>query len=123
MKRIATIFFVIVMMMSFSACFFVEEIEEVILITSEDSPDGNYTVSLYQLDSPQWSFGSVDAKLVLTDREGAVIDQVKFGLANDGAGVGAGNIEKITWLDNQVEIIMGESDTTRKFTFVLSYSA
>jgi hypothetical protein len=123
MKRIATIFLVIVMMMSFSACFFVEEIEEVILITSEDSPDGNYTVSLYQLGSPQWSFGSVDAKLVLTDREGAVIDQVKFGLANDGAGVGAGNIEKITWLDNQVEIIMGESDTTRKFTFVLSYSA
>ena len=123
MKRIATIFLVIVMMMSFSACFFVEEIEEVILITSEDSPDGNYTVSLYQLGSPQWSFGSVDAKLVLTDREGAVIDQVKFGLANDGAGVGAGNIEQITWLDNQVEIIMGESDTTRKFTFVLSYSA
>lgn len=123
MKRIATIFLVIVMMMTFSACFFVEEIEEVILITSEDSPDGNYTVSLYQLGSPRWSFGSVDAKLVLTDREGAVIDQVKFGLANDGAGVGAGNIEKITWLDNQVEIIMGESDTTRKFTFVLSYSA
>lgn len=123
MKRIATIFLVIVMMMSFSACFFVEEIEEVILITSEDSPDGNYTVSLYQLGSPQWSFGSVDAKLVLTDREDAVIDQVKFGLANDGAGVGAGNIEKITWLDNQVEIIMGETDTTRKFTFVLSYSA
>ena len=123
MKRIATIFLVIVMMMSFSACFFVEEIEEVLLITSEDSPDGSYTVSLYQLGSPQWSFGSVDAKLVLTDREGAVIDQVKFRLANDGAGVGAGNIEQITWLDNQVEIIMGESDTTRKFTFVLSYSA
>lgn len=123
MKRIAALFVAISLILMFSACFFETDTEEVIFITSEDSPDGNYTLSLYQLGSPQWSFGSVDAKLVLTDREGAVIDQVKFGLANDGAGVGAGNIEKITWLDNQVEIIMGGSDTTRKFTYVLSYSA
>lgn len=65
----------------------------------------------------------MDAKLVLSDRDNAVINEEEFQLFNDGAGVFAGNIQKITWLENRVEILLGESDTTRKFTIILSYFA
>ncbi len=106
------------MIFAFSACFF----EEKILITSQNSPDGNYTVFLYQAGSPGWPFGSVSAKLVLENSEGKILDEENFGLANDGAGVFEGNIQEITWLENQVEIIMGEADTTQQFTYVLSYT-
>ena len=57
-----------------------------ILITSQNSPDNNYTVLLYQVGSPQWSFGSVGAKLVLENSDGKVVDKEEFSLANDGAG-------------------------------------
>lgn len=91
-------------------------------IHQESSLDGNYTVSLYQVGSPQWPFGSVKAKLILNDTNGKKIDEEKFGLANDGVGVFVGNIKKITWMEGQVEIIMGECDTTNQFTYILSYT-
>lgn len=89
-------------------------------ICRESSPDNAFVLILYQVGSPQWSFGSVEAKLVLENANGKKVDEVTFSLANDGAGVFEGNIEKITWLENQVEIIMGECDTTEQFTYVLS---
>ena len=118
MKKLFIIFLAVFMIFAFSACSFEEEI----LITSQNSPDNNYTVYLYQVGSPQWSFGSVGAKLVLENSNGKTIDEEEFSLANDGAGVFEGNIKEITWLDNQVEIIMGESDTTNQFTYILSFT-
>lgn len=123
MKRIVALFVAISLILMFSACFFETDTEEVIFITSEQSADGNYTLSLYQLGSPRWTFGPVDAKLVLSDRDSAVINEEEFQLFNDGAGVFAGNIQKITWLENRAEILLGESDTTRQFTIILSYFA
>ena len=118
MKKLLIIFLAVFMNFAFSACSFEEEI----LITSQNSPDSSYTVYLYQVGSPQWSFGSVNAKLVLGNLNGRTVDEEEFTLSNDGAGVFEGNIKEITWLDNQVEIIMGESDTTKQFTYILSYT-
>lgn len=92
-----------------------------ILIASHNSPDGCYTVQLYQAGSPGWSFGPVGAKLVLQSVDGNVLAEESFSLNNDGGGVHAYNIERITWQDEQVEIVMNESDTTQQYTYVLAY--
>lgn len=118
MKKLFFLFLAVFMIfVSLAGCF-----EEEILIVSHNSPDGNYVVYLYQVGSPQWSFGSVNAKLVLKDNNGKKIDEKEFALSNDGAGVFESNIKEITWLENQVEIIMGESDTTNQFTYILSFT-
>lgn len=123
MKKLLCIFLTAVVVFSLSACsvFFVEKDQEE-LITSHESPDGNYAVCLYQVGEPRWSFGSVDAKLVLKDAGGKELDEESFDLSNDGAGVHKGNIIKITWLEDRVEVLMGESDTTKQYTYVLNYS-
>lgn len=118
MKKLLVLFLSAIIICVIFVCFFEEEI----LITSQNSPNGDYTIFLYQVGSPQWSFGSVKAKLVLKDSNGKTVDKQEFSLANDGAGVFEDNIKKITWMENQVEIVMGEADTTRKFTYVLSYT-
>lgn len=119
MKRLFISILVLIMACHFTGC---SIMEEEILITSQNSPDNNYTVYLYQVGSPQWPFGSVGAKLVLKNSNGKIVDEKEFLLANDGAGVYEGNLKSITWLDNQVEIIMGESDTTQQYTYMLSYT-
>ena len=123
-KRILIAFIVIILVsiISFVAIFIYEDQFKKREIYQENSPNGNYTIVLYQLGSPQWSFGSVKAKLVLEDANGKKIDEEDFGLANDGAGVFEGNVKEITWMENQVKIIMGESDTTKQFTYILSYT-
>ena len=108
------------MIFTFSACSSEEDKEE-ILITSQNSPDGNYSVYLYQVGSPQWSFGSVGAKLVLKDKNGKKIDDEKFGLANDGAGVYEGNLKSITWLENEVKILIDADEAPEEY-YILNYS-
>ncbi len=119
MKKLFVSMLMVTMVCFFAGC---SVLEEEILITSQNSPDNNYTVYLYQVGSPQWSFGSVGAKLVLENPNGEVVDKEEFSLANDGAGVFEANVKQITWLDNQVEIIMGESDTTNQFTYILNFT-
>lgn len=103
-------------------CSHIEHIFKTKLITSQSSPDNNYSVSLYQVGDPQWPFGSVKAKLVLYDCESRMIDAEYFELANDGGHVSAGNIIEIVWLENQVEIRMREFDTIRQYTYILEYN-
>ena len=117
-KKVIAVILSVFMICTFSACSF----EEKILITSQNGPDNDYTVYLYQVGSPQWPFGSVNAKLVLKNSNGKTVDEEEFALSNAGAGVFEENIKEITWLDNQVEIIMGESDTTNQFTYILSFT-
>lgn len=109
-----------VMMLCF--CVSCSVVEDVTLITSQNSPDGDFVVSLYQVGSPQWSFGPVDAKLVLTDSEGQKIDEVNLGLANDGTDVRVDNIVKIIWSGDHVEVQMREFDTAKQYTYILNYS-
>ena len=118
MNKLCAVLIAVFLIFALSACSFEEET----LITSQSSPNGNYTVCLYQVGSPQWSFGAVKAKLVLKDGNGTVLDEVNFSLANDGTGVYVDNIKQISWSENRVEISMREFDTTRQFAYVLSYT-
>ena len=119
MKKMIAVILSLFMICTFSACL-LEENNEEILITSQNSPDGNYSVCLYQVGSPQWSFGSVGAKLVLKKSNGEIVDEKAFSLANDGAGVYEGNLKSITWLENEVEILMDADEWPEEY-YVLNY--
>ena len=118
-KKAITIMISVCMIVTFSACSSEENNEE-ILITSQNSPDGNYSVYLYQVGSSQWSFGSVGAKLVLKNSNDKVVDEKEFSLANDGAGVYEGNLKSITWLENKVEVLMDADEWPEEY-YVLNY--
>lgn len=112
----------VLMLFALSSCASMEEkIVGVEHITSKTSPDGLYTVSLYQIGAPEWPFGPVKAKLVLTDSKGKELDEERFSLLNDGTGVYEGNIVEIAWLEDRAEILMDEADTTKTYTYVLYY--
>ena len=119
MKKMIAVILSLFMICTFSACSSEKNNEE-ILITSQNSPDGNYSVCLYQVGSPQWSFGSVGAKLVLKKSNGEIVDEKAFSLANDGAGVYEGNLKSITWLENEVEILMDADEWPEEY-YVLKY--
>lgn len=85
------------------------------------SPNGEYTLRLMQKGEPQWSFGGVEAKLRLEEFEGNKLDEVSFSLANDGGPVEENNIVEITWLEDRVEVLIREFDTTQQYTYVLKY--
>ena len=119
MKKMIAVIFSLFMICTFSTCSSEKNNEE-ILITSQNSPDGNYSVCLYQVGSPQWSFGSVGAKLVLKKSNGEIVDEKAFSLANDGAGVYEGNLKSITWLENEVEILMDADEWPEEY-YVLNY--
>ena len=119
-KKAITIMIALCMIFTFSACSSEEDKEE-ILITSQNSPDGNYSVYLYQVGSPQWSFGSVGAKLILKNSNDKVVDEKEFSLANDGAGVYEGNLKSITWLENEVKILIDADEAPEEY-YILNYS-
>lgn len=121
MKKIIAVIFAVLVIFTFVACSSNEnENNEEKLITSQNSPDGNYTVCLYQVGIPRWSFGSVNAKLILEDNTGKEIDEVNFELANDGAGVHAKNLTSITWTENMVEVLI-DADEAPEECYVLNY--
>lgn len=111
------------MILVFALCLFAScsNSEKEDLIISYDNSVNGYSVSLYQVGEPQGSFGSVNAKLVLNDSEGNLIDETEFELANDGGGVRITNITEVNWFDDRVEILLNESDTTNEFSYVLNY--
>ncbi len=121
MKKLIAVVFAILMIFTFVACSSNEnENNEEKFITSQNSPDGNYTVFLYQVGIPKWSFGSVNAKLILEDNTGKKIDEVNFELANDGAGVHVKNLTSITWTENNVEVLI-DADEAPEECYVLNY--
>lgn len=121
MKKVIAVILFVFIICTCSACSSEQKNNEEILITSQNSPDGNYTVYLYQVGSPQWSFGSVNAKLILKDTSGKKIDEENFSLANDGAGVYAHNLKAITWMENEVEILMDADEQPEEY-YILNYS-
>ena len=97
-------------------------LEEDIFITSNTSPDSSYTVILYQIGSPQWSFGAVKAKLVLTDKNGKEIEKQEFSFNNDGTGVTADNIIEVIWEIDRVEVKTREFDTANQYSYTLYFN-
>lgn len=117
MKKVSTVLALVLLACILTGCLF----ESIKMITYQHSPDENYTVYLYQVGSPQWSFGGVTAKLVLKNANGKKLDEKTFELANDGGGVTKGNILEVVWSENSVEVQMREFDTTRQFSYTLNY--
>lgn len=117
MKKVIAMIVVAFMIFTFSGCSSEENNQET-LITSQTSPDGKYTVSLYQVGDSQWSFGPVKAKLVLTDADGNKIDEENFSLQNDGAGVHTRNLVEITWNANNVQVLMSPDENPQKYYFL-----
>ena len=95
--------------------------EEDKLISKYQSPDGEYTLYFYQVGDPQWSFGSVGAKLLLKNSDGKIVDEEKFSLNNDGGGAEVSNISAISWSYGCVKANFIEFDTTNTLEFVLDY--
>lgn len=122
MKKTAFLLLSALMLFVLISCEAVEEkIVGVEHITSQTSPDGLYTVSLYQIGAPEWPFGPVKAKLVLYDADGKMLDEERFSLLNDGTAVHEGNLEQIEWKEGRAEVLMDEADTTQTYTYVLYY--
>lgn len=116
-RHIVCILVLLTVIGGLTGCVFEKNIE----ICSHSDENGKYTVVLYQVGSPQWSFGPVKSKLVLKDSSGKVIDEESFSLGNDGAGVYPGNIEEIIWHEDSVVVRMNEADTTRVHNFTLFF--
>lgn len=120
MKKVLAIILVIFVIGAFSACSPKQGDNEV-LIASQKSPDGNYTVSFYQVGEPQWPFGPVGAKLILTDVNGNKLDEEIFDVLNDGAGAHEGNLKAITWDENEVQVLIDSEERPEEY-HVLNYS-
>lgn len=90
-------------------------------ICREVSPDGEYVLVLYQVGSPDWSFGPVKAQLSLESGSGKQLAKEDMSLMNDGSDVMEGNILSVTWQEDRVEILMREFDTTKQETYSLFY--
>ena len=124
MKRIVAVLLSVAILCVFAGCAFVEGIikRSSYTVNKYKSPTGEYTLRLMQKGEPEWPFGAVEAKLQLEDFEGKRLDEVSFSLANDGGPVEKNNIVDIAWLEDRVEVLMREADSTQQYTYVLEYS-
>ncbi len=77
---------------------------------------------MYQVGEPRGAFGDVKAKLLLTEADGTVIDEVTIKLSNDGANAQITNITDVNWFENRVEVKLKELETSEEFTCVLNYN-
>ena len=107
MKKMIAVILSLFMICTFSACSSEKNNEE-ILITSQNSPDGNYSVCLYQVGSPQWSFGSVGAKLVLKKSNGEIVDEKNLTLRNSivGPDINESGIGLLNWFMKNTEHLL-----------------
>ena len=117
MKKIFVLFVAILMICTFAAC----SIKNNEAVVSYNSPDGKYTVSLYQAGDPQWPFGPVKAKLVLKNTKGRTLDKVTFWLDNDGGGVALYNLLDIDWMEDHAEIKMQGIEAYESEIYTLKY--
>lgn len=92
-------------------------------IYCEYALDNGYCVTVYQIGSPQWSFGPVTTKIVLRDADGKTVDKCTFELNNDGGSVNVINIADIRWKNFGVEVDMHGADDKGVTTYSLSSSS
>lgn len=120
MKKLLVLTVALFIIFALGACSPDEKNNETLII-SQKSPDGSYTLYLYQIGEPVWSFGPVKAKLVLQNADGEVVDEESFELFNDGVGVHTGNLKQVSWGDAEVDILM-DADEHPEEHYILTYS-
>ena len=89
------------------AIVFAVKVLDLIPTTVDKQTNGEYTVELCAIGSPEWPFGSQEGKVVLSYKRDE-ISSYNFTLHNDGKNMGIDNW-KVSWETNYVVItIMGE---------------
>lgn len=77
------------------------------------SPDGRYELILQQIGEPDWPFGSVSGRLLLTE-DGVEISETDFQLANDGGNIHS-DCWKVSWQTDCAEVVLsGEEQADRQ---------
>ena len=77
-------------------------------VLQRESRDGQFVVEMQQIGEPAFPFGPVNGQFLLK-REGRIINQLKFSVADDGAGL-AYNIPIFEWREDCVKIIVSGSE-------------
>ncbi len=78
--------------------------DEVAIIDTVQSSDGNYELLLQSVGEPYFPFGDAPGRLVLKNGE-TVIAKASFEIANDGASFSA-RAWSVTWYDDHVEVVL-----------------
>ncbi len=78
-------------------------------VDTETSPNGKYTVTLQQIGSPEFPFGSVTAKITLKNEKGKKIESVKGEINNDGGSLYESQWE-LDWQSEKVLITVRGAD-------------
>ena len=89
-------------------------------IYCEYAPDNRYSITVYQIGSPQWPFGPVTTKIIMRDADGDTVDKCTFELNNDGGSVNVINIADIRWNKYNVAVDMHGADDKGVTTYMLS---
>ena len=87
----------------FAGCIAYESNYKKTEVYTEQSPDGCYTLRLYEVGDPVFPFGPVTARIVIEDARGKTIDACSFELNNDGGHVRERNLKELRWLEGTVE--------------------
>lgn len=77
-------------------------------VLQRESRDGQFVVEMQQIGEPVFPFGPVNGQFLLK-REGRIINQLKFSVADDGAGLEY-NIPIFEWREDCVKIIVSGSE-------------
>ena len=77
-------------------------------VLQRESRDGQFVVEMQQIGEPAFPFGPVNGQFLLK-REGRIINQLKFTVSDDGAGL-AYNIPIFEWREDCVKIIVSGSE-------------
>lgn len=78
--------------------------DEVAIVDTVQSSDGNYELILQSVGEPYFPFGDAPGRLVLQNGE-TVVAKADFEIANDGASFSA-RTWSVTWYDDHVEVVL-----------------
>ncbi len=89
--------FIAALMVMFSSMVYVEKFQ-IKTIDTQISSDGKYKLLLQQKGEPVWSFGPVEAKIILMEN-GKIVDKQELTVYNDGTGLTTQNWF-VEWSEN-----------------------
>lgn len=87
----------------------------------QTSPDGEYTVVLYQVGQPEWPFGAVKAEIRLLNANRKTLDQESIEIHTDGGQLHGFFVEEVRWCDEAVEFECTQADGLDAITCELEF--
>ena len=77
-------------------------------VSARQAPDGR--VLIYQQLGEPFLMGSADVQLVLKDKDGQILSQVKAEISDDGHCAEPGNIKSVEWKEDAVIVTLQASE-------------